>query len=100
MGLISRPKLIAPPQFAPVCFEREILKQKQHVVDPATTGCQIIPGGSSNEIKTSSRTNQGRLKAFNERTAHPRDMINLIRKEDGNDRYYHHVSSEARSVLG
>jgi hypothetical protein len=28
------------------------------------------------------------------------DMINLIQKEDGNDRYYHHVSSEARSVLG
>jgi hypothetical protein len=25
---ISRPKLIAPPQFAPVCVEREILKQK------------------------------------------------------------------------
>jgi hypothetical protein len=27
-------------------------------------------------------------------------MINLIQKEGGNDRYYHHVSSEARSVLG
>jgi hypothetical protein len=28
LGLISRPKLIAPPQFAAVCVEREILKQK------------------------------------------------------------------------
>jgi len=27
-----RPKLIAPPQFAPVCVEREIRKEKQQVV--------------------------------------------------------------------
>jgi hypothetical protein len=34
MGLISMCglKLIAPPQFAPVYVEREILKQKQRVV--------------------------------------------------------------------
>ena len=28
------------------------------------------------------------------------DMINLTQKENVSDRYYHHVSSEARSVLG
>ena len=58
MGLISRPKLIAPPQFAPVCFEREILKQKQHVVARQLQAAKSYRAGRL----TKSRLPQGQIK--------------------------------------